>query len=174
MRRIGILILTIAAFISFKTSLAEATNLKGYLIQESNFYNMKEDIELQKAKAQIQLLKQVLEEFKVQTPEEAAELWAEGEKTRNGVFHYVAACDELKNKISKELGSIEDNLWVIGTSSPWVKSYKIMPKKEIDKNTYEIKIIYYWTSSAGEITPSETILNITKQKDSWCVNDVKY
>lgn len=131
------------------------------------------DLKLQKSKAQIQLLKQVIEEFRAQTPEEAAEIWAKGEKTRNGVFQYMIACEELKNKIQQELGSMEDNLWVIGTSSPWVKSYKIMPKKEIDKNTYEIKIKYYWTSSTGEIIPSEVTLTVIKQKDSWCVNNVK-
>lgn len=85
----------------------------------------------------------------------------------------MVACDELKNKIQQELGDMEDNLWVIGTSSPWVKSYKIMPKKEIDKNIYEIKIIYYWTTSTGEITTSEVNLIVAKQKDFWCVKDVK-
>lgn len=65
MRRTSILILNIVTFICFKISFAEAIVQKGAFIQESNFYNIKEDIELQKSKAQIQLLKQVLEEFKL-------------------------------------------------------------------------------------------------------------
>ncbi|SHJ71935.1 hypothetical protein SAMN05444401_3687 [Clostridium amylolyticum] len=173
MRKISLLIIVIVTFISLNVDFTQANNLKEDLAENTTFDNMRDDLQLQKAKAQIHLLKQVLEEFGAQTPEEAAEFWAKGEEERNGIFQYVVACDELKNKIQQELGGMEDNLWVIGTSSPWVKSYKIMPKKEIDKNTYEIKIIYYWTTSTGEITPSEVKLTVTKQKDFWCVKDVK-
>lgn len=173
MRKLSLLILTIVTFISLNVDFTQANNLKEDLAEYTTFDNMRDDLKLQKAKAQIHLLKQVLEEFGAETPEEAAEFWAKGEEERNGIFQYVVACDELKNRIQQELGDMEDNLWVIGTSSPWVKSYKIMPKKEMDKNTYEIKIIYYWTTSTGEITPSEVNLTVAKQKVFWCVKDVK-
>jgi hypothetical protein len=120
-------------------------------------------------KAQISLFQEVINKLGPTSPLEAANLWAEGEKSRNGVYQYASASKELKSKLSKTLGKAEDNLWVIGVSSPWVKKYEIIKNTKINNSQYIIKVKYYWATSNKLETPSITTLTIDKQNNNWYV-----
>lgn len=126
----------------------------------------------QQLKAQIQYFKQALDKLSPSSPEQAAKLWAEGQKTRNGVLQYAAACDELKAKIIKNLGKADENLWNIGVSSPWVEKYEIKSAKKLDPAEYHITIKYYWATSSGPAGTSEEALTILPKGLDWCVQQV--
>lgn len=134
------------------------------VINEANF---------QQTKAQVEFFKQALDQLGATTPEQVVTLWTKAEETRNGVFHYAVACDELKEKIIKEWGDPQKSFWIIGTSSPWLYRYEIVSKKKLNDLAYEIKIKYFWTTSAGQSEPTENTLVIIKNRDIWCVKEVR-
>lgn len=124
-------------------------------------------------KGQVEFFKQAIDKFGAASPEQVISIWAMAEDSRNGVFHYAVACDELKNKIIRELGEPRDSFWIIGGSSPWLKRYEIVYKKKLNDSVYEAKLRFYWESSAGSSSPTETTLVIVKNKDIWCVKEEK-
>ncbi len=120
-------------------------------------------------KSQISLFQEALASLGACSPEEAAELWAKGEMSRNGVLQYAVSCGELKNSLQSTLGSPQDNIWVIGVSSPWVVNYSIEDKKALPKDIYKMLIKYSWATSSGPEPDSYIILTIIKEKNHWCV-----
>lgn len=132
-----------------------------------------EQMSIDQGKAQIEFFHKAIDELGALTPEQAVRIWAKAEETRNGVYHYAVACDDLKNDIIKQWGKPEDNFWIIGASSPWVDKYDIVCSKKINDSTYEVTIKYYWTTSAGPSEPTSSTLLIVKNKNKWCVKEVK-
>lgn len=127
----------------------------------------------QQSKAQVYFFKQALDELGATSPEQVIKIWAKAESTRNGVYHYAVACDNLKNEIIKKLGDPEESYWNIGGSSPWVDKYEIIYNKKISDSEFEAKIKYYWTTSYAPTETTETTLTIIKNGDVWCVKEVK-
>jgi len=127
----------------------------------------------QQTKAQVELFQQALDKFGATSPEQVINIWASGEKMRNGVFHYAVACDELKSKFIKLWGEPKDGYWIIGGSSPWLERYEIVYNKKLNNSTYEAKIRFLWITSAGPSGFTETTLHIVKNKDTWCVKDFR-
>lgn len=140
-------------------------------IPDTSIGNM--TISHQQSKAQVYFFQQALDEFGAKGLEQVIELWAKGDQTRNGVYKYAVACKSLKEEIIKKWGKAEEGFWIIGGSSPWVRKYEVVNKRKISDNSYEVKIKYYWETSAGESPPTEETLFISKGKDFWCVNEVK-
>lgn len=140
------------------------------------YQNTKQDMDevthLQ-SKAQVEFFMQALDELGATSPEQVMKLWIKAEQTRNGVFQYAVACDELKNKIIKKWGLPQENFWIIGGSSPWLDYYEIISNKKLNDSTYKVKIKYYWITSAGPSASTENTLIIVKNKDNWCVKEVK-
>lgn len=131
-----------------------------------------EPVTHQQSKAQIAFFQQVLDEFAPSSLEEVIEMWVKGDAMRNGVYKYAVACDELKNDIINKWGKAEESYWIIGGSSPWLDKYEVVEKKKRDKNNYEVKIKYYWETSAGPSDPAEEVLLITNNRDKWCVKEI--
>lgn len=127
----------------------------------------------QQLKAQIQFFQEALDKLAPTSPEQAARLWAEGPKTRNGVLQYAAACDSLKAKIINRLGKPEESFWNIGMSSPWVEKYEIGKFEMISPFEFKTTIKYYWATSTGAAGTTEDKLTIIKRRNTWCVSDRK-
>lgn len=123
-------------------------------------------------KAQVDFFKKALDELGATSPEQVIKLWVKAEQTRNGVFHYAVACDELKDKIIKKWGEPQEHFWIIGGSSPWLDRYEIIYNKKLNDSSYEVKIKYFWTNSTGPSEPTQNTLVIIKNKDIWCVKEV--
>ena len=126
--------------------------------------NAKQTIEIEDLKeTQVQQLESAL------APKDklnAATLWAESAKTRNGALRYAILSPELKKK--QYLNYKELN-WVIGGSSPWVQSYKIVEKNGTDVNTCDYEIDYVLTDSTEDTYSA--VENITIKKFN--VNEVE-
>jgi hypothetical protein len=131
------------------------------------------EISQQQLKAQIQFFQEALDNLAPASPEQAAKLWAEGPKTRNGVLQYAAACDKLKVEIIRRLGKPEENFWNIGMSSPWVEKYEIGKFEMISPFEFKTTIKYYWATSTGASGITEDKLTIIKEGNTWCVSDRK-
>jgi hypothetical protein len=124
-------------------------------------------------KGQVDFFRQALDELGATSPEQVVKLWVKAEQTRNGVFHYAVACEELKSKIIKEWGEPQENFWIYGGSSPWLDRYEIVSSQKLNNSSYQIKIKFFWTTSTGPSEPTENTLVIVKNKDIWCVKEVK-
>lgn len=126
------------------------------------------DVKIHQLQQAVSLFKEALNKFGASSPIQAAELWAEGIKTRNGALQYSVLCDKQKEQFEKEF---KDNpSWVTGFSSPWVTKYEIISSEKVDANTYDIKVKFYWATSAGEEKPTESNLVVSKVNDKWCIS----
>lgn len=157
----------------FSVTDVSSYQVKSYSEDNKTFYIETNSITHEQTKAQVGLFRNVLDKFGASSPEEVISIWANAEKTRNGVFHYAVACDKLKNKIIKQWGDPTDSYWIYGTSSPWLDKYEILYNKKLSDSKYEAKIKFFWITSSGPSEPTETTLVIVKNKDRWCVKEEK-
>lgn len=126
-------------------------------------------ISRQQLSAQISFFNDALSELGAASADEAARLWAEGHRTRNGVYQYAVSCHTLKQKLIDSWGSPETNFWIIGTSSPWVTRYDILSKTEISKTEAAYVVRYQWATSAGQEAPTTERLLLHQANGYWCV-----
>jgi hypothetical protein len=132
-----------------------------------------EQVSHQQSKAQVSFFQQALDEFGAVNLEQVIALWTKGDKMRNGVFKYAVACDKLKEEMIKKWGKAEENFWIIGGSSPWLVKYEVINNTKLTNDSYEVKIKYYWETSAGPEDSTEETLIITRINSYWCVKEVK-
>lgn len=141
-------------------------------LQNDNRMNDDQVTHLQ-TKAQVEFFQQALDELGASSPEQAARIWAKAEQTRNGVYHYAVACGDLKRKIINEWGVPRESFWIIGASSPWLDRYEILSDKKVKSSRHDVRIKYFWATSSGPFESTENTLVIVKNKDVWCVKEVK-
>jgi hypothetical protein len=104
----------------------------------------------------------------------AATLWAKAAVTRNGALRYAISSSDLKKKLYFKYKAMN---WVIGVSSPWVKSYKIIQKKENISKSLDYEIDYTLTDSTGMKYPAQEIITVKRFDDKWFImssNDPSY
>lgn len=171
-RHVSITLIAVAT-VSLNTAYADS-----FQVQKLESISLKhqpdtEHISHLQSKAQVEYFKQALDELGATSPEQVVEIWVKAEQTRNGVYHYAVACDELKSKIIKEWGEPKESFWNIGGSSPWLDKYEILYNKKLNDLTYEVKIKFYWVTSAGPTEITENTLTISKNKNIWCVKEVR-
>lgn len=167
------LILLISSVLSLGIVNTGTCQTKESPIDNINCYTQTGPVTHRQTKLQVGLFREALDKLGAASPEQVINIWINAEKTRNRVFHYAVAGDELKAEIVQEMGEPEDSCWIYGTSSPWLDKYEIVYSKRINDLEYEAKIRYYWRTSSGPSEPSETILSIVRVKDIWCVKQVK-
>lgn len=167
------LILFVSVILALSITDADSFQVQACLSDSKTFYLQTNPITHEQTKAQVKLFREALDKLGATSPEQVISIWANAENTRNGVFHYTVACDELKNKIIKEWGEPEDSFWIYGGSSPWLDKYEILYNKKLNDSEYEAKIKFFWISAGGPSKPTETTLRIVKNKDRWCVKEAK-
>jgi hypothetical protein len=153
-------------------------NTKGLQIESYLFNNKKaspstKSITHQQTKGQVHFFREALDEFGATSPEQVVNIWVKAEETRNGVYHYSVACDELKRKIIEKWGEPEDSFWIYGGADPSLDKYEIIYNKKLSDSAYEVKIKFFWGSAIGPSDPTETTLTILRSKDIWCVSEFK-
>jgi len=131
------------------------------------------EITRQQMEAQISFFNDALSEFGVSDPEQAIPLWVKGDQTRNGVYKYSVACDDLKQWFIKRWGKPEKSFWIIGGSSPWLSGYEILSKTDISSAEIQYLVQYHWATSTGPEAPSTEQLLLKKINHKWCVDSVK-
>lgn len=97
---------------------------------------------------------------------EAVNSWAEALKQRNGAWQYAVMTPELKSASLEELASMG---WTTGTSSPWVKEFKVKKIAETDRSV-RYSVTFTWTESTGSLSNSVVFVTVRKQDDAWLVS----
>lgn len=92
--------------------------------------------------------------------------WAEGVKTRNGAWQYAVMTPEMKKLHYEELDSLN---WVTGTSSPWIKEYKVTELFQVNDTTYRYSVEFTWTDSTNSSTKSIEYVTVTNTDGVWLV-----
>lgn len=126
-------------------------------------------ISRQQMSAQTSFFNEALVHFTAPSPDWAVELWVKGDQTRNGVYKYAVACDELKQRLISEWGLPEKSFWIIGGSSPWLTGHEIVSKTYLSPTEIRYVVEYQWTTSAGPEPPSTEQLFLERTQDGWCV-----
>lgn len=168
---ISLLLLNTEHAYGFQTNLS--TNTINTTLDYKNSQEDTNHVSHQQSKEQVEFFNQALNKLGATSPNQVVKLWVKAEQTRNGVFHYAVACDGLKKKIIKEWGEPKENYWIIGVSSPWLEKYEILSNKKLNNSCYETTIKFFWITSAGPSDPTQNTLVIVKNKDIWCVKEVK-
>ena len=122
-------------------------------------------------KNQIKLFQEAIDYLKISTPQEAARLWAEAKRTRNGVLQYRAACSNLRKQLINSWGSPENNIWVIGVSSPWITSFELSEPIHINKDSCMIFVTYNMASSSGQEKPERSQIKLIRSGGQWCIEE---
>ncbi|HHU30527.1 MAG: Gmad2 immunoglobulin-like domain-containing protein [Bacillota bacterium] len=121
--------------------------------------------EIKSLKQQISKLEEALT---AQDATTAVKRWAEGVKARNGALQYAMLTSGLKARMHEELSA---GGWTTGTSSPWVKDYRIIAKK-IGTKTAHFEVEFTCTDSTGSQFTSKDVLALTKQDGCWYISGI--
>lgn len=138
---------------------------------DDGFENNK--LTLPQIKAQIYMYDQALKEFGAKSPEQAADIWARAFKTRNGVMQYSVLCDNLKKDWLKKMGESANSFWIIGASSPWLRSYTITESNKLNDTTYKIVVKLQWEAVSYSNFELKTLTIIKDKNDYWCISEIK-
>ncbi|RKP57251.1 hypothetical protein D7Z26_04505 [Cohnella endophytica] len=106
------------------------------------------------------------------TPEKAVQSWAEAVFTRNGAWEY-AMTDPATRASHRKI--FTDGNWVTGTSSPWMKRYRIGKGTKRTDGTYVFKVQFDYRTSDdadrqiawSDIEPFD--VRVRKSNDFWYV-----
>lgn len=96
----------------------------------------------------------------------AVKSWAEAVKQRNGAWQYALMTAELKSASLDELASMG---WTTGTSSPWVKEFKVKKIAETEQ-TVRYGVTFTWTDSIGNLSDSTRFVTVIKLNDVWLLS----
>lgn len=128
------------------------------------------DTEKTALEGRIKLFESFADTYDAKTPDEIAELWAQGVKERNGVLQYAALNTPLKVKF-KELAEKRGS-WVTGFSSPWVESYSIT-KEKTNESTWKYNVIFKAVTSASDTYNWHAALIVNKENGKWRIVDIQ-
>lgn len=117
------------------------------------------------------LLMEAMNQVGVCSPEDAAEVWANGLEMRNGALQYSVMDAELKKEYAKQLDENFPN-WVTGVSSPWVSSYKITNISAVSADQYSIQLTLSSATSAGPAGDYNVVLIVRRDGDFWRITDI--
>lgn len=112
------------------------------------------------------LLMEAMDDVGVCDPESAAEIWANGLKNRSAAAQYSVMSKQLKDEYAKQLETTFPN-WVTGMSSPWVDSYAVCDKRELDKDTYIYYLKFSTATSTGPAGDYNAVLTIANMGRFW-------
>lgn len=116
---------------------------------------------------QVKLLQQTL---LASTPEQAAQKYAEGVKTRNGAVQYSMLTPNLQEQ---KKSTFEEMGWVTGVSSPWVEKYTINKGTQVSEGQWKFTVSYVYNTSDNEPSTEEEHMTIIKVKDHWYVSKIE-
>lgn len=122
--------------------------------------------EVDSLKRRVELLEQALAP---KSAKDAAQLWFEGVKTRNGALQFAALSPGLR---SEKQATYESRHWVTGTSSPWIDTYTINEGKQLSDGRVEFLIKFVWTDSTKAKTEAEQTVIVQQFEQNWFVSDV--
>ncbi|MBI6872352.1 hypothetical protein [Clostridium aciditolerans] len=120
--------------------------------------------------SRIKLFEKFIDNYNPKTPDEIAELWAQGVKERNGVLQYSTLNAPLKEKF-KELAEKRGS-WVTGFSSPWIESYNIA-KERPNESTWKYNIVFKAVTSASDTYNWHATLIVSKENGRWRIIDIQ-
>lgn len=166
----------------------ETKNIDGYMIKDNKLYisedALKKDfgfaISYDKAankymlydsekiayKARCEMFEEYGNIYNPKNSDEAASLWAQGVKERNGVFQYLTLSKALREEFRKSMDAAGRNSWVTGFSSPWIVDYKIV-KENIDESTFSYKITFKAVTSAPDTYTWHAAITVSKEDNKW-------
>lgn len=96
----------------------------------------------------------------------AVNSWAEAVKQRNGAWQYAVMTPELKVTSLEDFTSMN---WTTGTSSPWVKEFKVKKIAEADQSI-RYSVTFTWTESTGSLSDSVIFVTVQERDDVWLVS----
>jgi len=117
------------------------------------------------------LLMEAMSNVGVFTPDNTAEVWANGLKNRSAAAQYSVMTQDLKNNYAKQLENSFPN-WVTGVSSPWVDNFEIVEKENPCKNTVMFHIRFYTKTSTGPAESYNAVITVAKEENSWRITDI--
>ncbi len=121
----------------------------------------------------IGLAEEALKEFGAMSSEEAANLWAKGMMTRNGVLQYAVMNKELQQDFKNHLSNENNTSWVTGTSSPWITSYEIIDQVDVSSKVKLHKIKFNLATAEGNEKPVYNTLTIMYNDNKWAISSIR-
>lgn len=117
-----------------------------------------------------ELLQEAVDYMGACSPEQAAQLWAQGVQKRNGAMQYAAMDEALKKSYSEKLNESAPN-WVTGMSSPWVQSYDIQLSSQ-KKDAATAQVILHTETSTGPYEDLNALLELRIEDGFWRISNI--
>ncbi len=119
-----------------------------------------------------ELLLEAMERIGACTPEEAADIWANGLEMRSGAAQYSVMDAALKKEYAEQLEKSAP-MWVTGVSSPWIETYRTVLVQKPEENR-QIRHLMFTTQSSTGPGPTYTAkLTLEKEGGYWRISEIQ-
>jgi hypothetical protein len=106
----------------------------------------------------------------VSSPEDAAQVWAQGLKLRNAAMQYSVMTQTLKEQYAKQWEETAPG-WVTGVSSPWISSYEVI-SEQTNNESYTALLQFETETSTGTADTYEAELTIVPEDNFWRISNI--
>ncbi|PLS14717.1 hypothetical protein CVD28_26450 [Bacillus sp. M6-12] len=167
-KKLAILTSSIALFTALSGSaLAAGPDLKSHnKVSIQTSYTAFNSQESENLKLQVSLLEQVLAPTSAKS---AADQWAKALSSRNGAYQYALFTKSLKQSTK---AYFDQNGWVTGGSSPWVKSYKVLKEKKLSHSAFQYTFEFSLATSSGNHGKETATIDVKQVNKNWFVDKV--
>lgn len=118
------------------------------------------------------LLTEAMDYVGVDSPEAAADGWAQGLMRRSAALQYAVMDSDLKAQYAKALEKTAPN-WVTGTSSPWVSSYTLSAQEDVSPGVVLLTLRINTATSAGPAQSLQAYLTIAFDNGFWRITNIQ-
>lgn len=119
-----------------------------------------------------ELLLKAMEKIGACSPEDAAEIWANGLKTRSAAEQYAVMSPALKQEYAKQLEESAP-MWVTGVSSPWIDTYRTVLVEKPEEKRQIHHLMFTTQSSTGPGPTVTAILTLERQDGYWRIAGIE-
>jgi len=146
-------------------------NLIGYIFNCEYISVFAGMAQADKFEVRSRLLMEAMNYVGVNSPEEAAAVWAKGLRMRSAAMQYSVMSRKLKEIYESQLERSAPN-WVTGMSSPWVDSYSIVKQEQINNDSYIVELLFSLATSTGLAGNYRAILNVDREDGFWRISKI--
>lgn len=119
-----------------------------------------------------QLFAEATQYVGVCTPEDAANVWAQGVMKRSAAMQYAVMSPELQRRYARSLERTAPG-YVTGTSSPWVSACTIVSQRDTGPDTTELTLDIDTATSTGPAETLHAVLTVRRYGNFWRITAIR-
>ena len=116
---------------------------------------------------------EAINKFRIPSPEEAINLWAEGMKGGNGVLQYAVMDPMLQQEFKTYLQHKENISWDTRKDEFQIDFYEIIENVDVSEKIKIYDVKFHYINSQGEVKEGVNKVTIIEEQGKWVISTIR-